>query len=199
MKTQGGSSVSDILKMEAQHDAMRSDMLKILELLNNARRHSLFQLQKIQILFKYLNWKQQEQIERNCGRNFSLKGIISPSLISGIKEDNLMPVPAERTASYVLQIKTARKNKVQFELVKARAGELISSIVKSAAVFNHQYAAVCRELFPFGVLSRIKRSIRRFFSHPYYSWRELRSLQNLAETAGLVLKMAEAPVLGAKR
>ena len=192
----------ELLNLEEQHEAMRIETLKALEALNNAKRHALFQLQKIQILFKYLSWKQQERISSHCDENFSLQKIHSLSssfpAFSRSSEQPAAPAAIERTSSYLRRVKTARVNMVQFGIIQARTGELIAAIVKSVDVFNYQYKTAYRKLFPLGLFSKLWRSFRRFFAHPYFSWQEIGCLQNLGITAGLVLKMAEAPVLGVR-
>ena len=199
MTKQPAPALSDLSALEELHEIKRVEALKALEALSNARRHAILQLQKTQVLFKYLNWKQQERIETMCGGSFSLQKIHSLSAFAfdrlGLAEESAAPVPLERSSSRLQRVKTARKNILLFGIVKERAGELIGAIVKSTAVFNQQYRAACRELFPLGFISKMSRSIRRFFDHPYFLWQELGSLGNLGAAAGFVLKMAEAPVL----
>jgi len=203
---------TELLNLEERHEVMRIEALKALEALGNAKRHALFQLQKIQILFKYLNWKQQERISSNCDGDFSLQKMrllsaFSPAF-SGLEKQpavpvvpalSAMPTAAGRTPSYLRRVKTVRKNMVQFGIIEARAGEIIAALIKAVDVFNYQYKTAYRELFPLGLFSKLWRSLRRFFDHPYFSWQEIGCLQNLGTAAGFVLKMAEAPVLGARR
>jgi hypothetical protein len=203
MTRQNSLPLPDLPALEKQHEAQRIKALEALEALQRARRNALLQLQKTQILFRYLNWKQQEQINSKCTEGFSLQKIYALSAASLPAVENtgnsLVPAITGLSASYLLKLKTVRKNIVQFGIVQARAHELIEAIVKSASVFNYQYKAACRELFPLGIFSRIRRHIQRFFHHPYFSWQEIGCLQNLGAAAGFVLKMAETPVLGARQ
>ena len=197
------------MTLEEQHEVQRIKALKALEALCAVRRHALLQLQKTQILFKYLHWKQQEHINSKCERDFSLQKMYAVSASALHNLDFAINIPAitEHSAaaggltgaSQVQKVKTARKNIVQFGIIQARADELIEAIAKSVAVFNHQYKTACRELFPLGFISRFRRHIRRFLHHPYYDWQEIGCLQNLGVAAGLIFKMAETPVLGARR
>ena len=192
-----GSHAPELLKLEEEHEAKRKETLQTLEALENARRHALIQLQKTQIVFKYLNWKQQERIENLCGGIFSLQRIYSvANTNSGYMEESALPAAFERTASYLQRVKTTRKNILHFGIIQARAAELIEAIIISVSAFNHQYKTTNRELFPLGFISRIMRSIRKFFNHYYISWQEISCLENLGITAGYVLKMAEVPVSG---
>jgi hypothetical protein len=203
------------MTLEDQHEVQRIKALKALEALCAVRRHAILQLQKTQILFKYLHWKQQEHINSKCERDFSLQKMFAVS-VSALNNldfavNSAIPAIAEHGAaatdssrgftgvSQVQKVKTARKNIVQFGIIQARADELIEAIAKSVAVFNHQYKTACRELFPLGFISKLRRHIRRFLHHPYYDWQEIGCLQNLGVAAGLIFKMAETPVLGARR
>jgi hypothetical protein len=204
MTKQTRSSVTDLDALEEQHEIKRIETLKALEALNKVRHHAFLQLQKSRVLFRYLNWKQQELVNsRSAGGDFSFQTIFTTSA-AGLNNQEFIsntavPVIAERTASYLQKIKTARKNIIQFGIIEARVNELIGVIVKTTAVFVHQYKATYRELFPLGFISKIRRHIRQFFHHPYFSWQEIGCLQNLGKTAGFVFKMAETPVLGAGR
>jgi hypothetical protein len=195
--------IADTHIPEEQYDAKRARALKALEALDNSRRYALLQLQKTHILFKYLNWKQQESINTYGGGSFSVQKMralsANPRVDVELTESVVTRIPAEKTASYVQRAKTLRKTMLQFDMVEARAGELTAAIVKAAAAFNHHYKSVYRELFPLGIVSKARRSIRRFFDHPYYDWREVSCLGGLGAAAGFVLKMAEAPVVGARR
>ena len=218
MTQQPNRSANELALLEEQHETHRKATLKALEALSAVRRQSLFQLQKTQILFRYLNWKQQEHIECHCNGAGSLQRIyaVSTASLAGreigesgaaaeIAGNAAMTVITEcsrhtpGTASYLNKVKTVRKNIVQFKAIQARAHELIEAVAKSTAVFNHQYKTVCRELFPLGFVSKLRRSIRRFFRYNYYNWKEIGTLQNLGTAAGFVLKMADAPVLGVRR
>ena len=194
-------SAPELCKLEEEHEKKRLETQKALEALSNARHLALIQLQKTQVFFKHLNWKQQERIDTICGGNFSLQRLYSISsnntgIVTGIPDEPALPVSSARTASYVQHLKTMRKNILHFGIIEARARELIEAIVKSALVFNHQYRTACRELFPLGFISIMVRNLRRFFNRHYFSWQEISCLGNLGIAAGFVLKMAEIPVSG---
>ena len=203
MTQQQSRSALELSCLEKQHEAQRIKTLEALNALSDIRRHALLQLQKPQILFKYLNWKQQEHINSTNNGDFSLQRMyaLSASVLNtaGFTAHSAVPVIAERTASYLQKVKTARKNIVQFGIIEARANELIQAIAKSAVVVKHQYKTACRELFPLGFISRIGRHIKRFFHHPFYTWQEIGCLANLGMAAGFVFKMAEAPIFGERR
>ena len=189
MNKHPGSSSLDLLQLEKEHEKKRKETLKALENLKNARRLAFFQLHKTIFLFKYLNWKQQERIDALCGGNFSLQRIYSIAAASADRsdqsqaagtvftEETKLPVSADRTASMLARIKIARQNILQFGIIEARAVELTEAIIKSVAVFNHQYRTTLRELFPLGFISRLIRSLRRYFNHNYFSWQEMGSLE----------------------
>ena len=208
MAKQASRSAADLGSLEEQHEIKRIETLKALEALGKAKHHALLQLQKTQILFKYLNWKQQEHIKRLNDGSLSLQKIYSVSASafnnpaaaadSAIAEFTQHTLSLPGAASFLQKVKTVRKNIVQFGILEERANELIRAIVKSTVVFNHQYQAAYRELFPLGFFSKARRYIGQLFHHPFFSWQEMGCLQNLGKAAGFVLKMAETPVLGVR-
>ena len=190
------------MDLEELHDSKYKETLKALEVLAGTKRHALVQLQKTQILFKHLKWKQQEFINNRLEGNFLIQSIYENQ--SQTAAGGLLPelagqlVPAARS-SQVQRTRAVRKNLLQFGIIQARAAELIEAIAKSTAVFNCQYKACCRELFPLGCISRLFRRVRQLFNYPYFSWKDMGSLQNLGMAAAFVVKMAEAPVIGGQR
>ncbi|MCL1927875.1 MAG: hypothetical protein FWG07_03660 [Treponema sp.] len=203
MTRQVSRSETDLDALEEQHEIKRIETLKALETLGEVRRHALLQLHKTRILFRYLNWKQQEHISSRSSGDIPLQAIFTSSASAVNNPDSAIntavPVIVKSTASYLQKVKTVRKNIIQFGIMEARVHELIGVIVKSTAVFNHQYKTTYRELFPLGFISKVQRHIRQLLHHPYFSWQEIGCLQNLGRAAGLVLKMAETPVLGARQ
>jgi len=189
----------DFLNLTELYETKRAEALRNMEVLNGARRQALIQLRTIHALFKNLNRKQQAFINACCVVNYTPKKIAAISEFPSFAEyPDFGGVPQFPSGIRQKQIKTIRKNILQLGVIQARAEELFKAIVKSAAVFNRQYKTACRELFPLGFISRLWRSLKRFFSHPYFSWQEMGCLQNLGTAAGFVLKIAETPVLGGR-
>ena len=207
------------MDLEELHEAKHTETLKALEALAAVKRHALAQLQKTQILFKHLNWKQAEFINSHFEGNYYLEHIYNAKGDRSVNDRTAAgntasrtAEPGSRSAGIITQLtpvplvvpprstrvqkeRIARNYILQCGIIQARAAELIETISKSVAVFNSQYKTCCRELFPLGFISRFLRKIRQLLNHSYYSWKDMESLKNLGLTALLVLKIAEVPVV----
>jgi len=187
-------------ELEALHESKHEQAARALELLLKIRNRALFQLQKVNAFFNLLTPLQKDTINRQFeSGSLILEEIIQRSAIP-FEEQNRqgkmtvkLPVLEGRSVS-LKRVSLAKKNILQFGLICSRADELAGTITRAIKVFDRQYKAACHYLFPFGFFSRIWRNIRRIFSFPYFSRRDLGTLRNLGAAAGFVLRMAEAPV-----
>jgi hypothetical protein len=200
-RTGAGALAVTLSELEALHESRHGEAAKALELLLTIRNRALFQLQKINFFFNLLTPLQKDAINRQFeSGSFILEEIIERSAIP-FEEQNLqkrkmtmaLPVLEGRPVS-IKRLAMAKKNILQFGAICARAGELANTITKAIKVFDRQYKTACRNLFPFGFFSKIWRNIRRFFSFPYFTRRDMGTLRMLGAVSGFVLKMAEAPV-----
>ena len=187
--------------MEELHEKKRKETQIALEFLAIARSNALLQLQKTQILFKYLNWKQQGFINKELAGNCSLEEICTISITAPESPAGLIPYTAgivALPAGKIQRINALRKNMLQFGIIQARAAELIETTAKSTTVFRRQYKTCCSKLFPLGAVSRIQRNLKRVFNQPYFSWQDMRHLKDLGLAAAYVLKIAETPIMGSR-
>jgi hypothetical protein len=188
--------------LEALHEAKRNETAQALEALLDIRNHALFELQKTKGLFMYLSPAQQDIINRQFEPgSFLLEEIIRRCALPLMEKPGRSSVTVQLPAlagslrpNSLKRITAVRKNILQFGIIRSRAAELAGTLARSVMVFNHQYRSARRELFPLGVFSLLLRNIRRFFSRPYFTSRDLGYLRNLGAAAGFVLKMAEAPI-----
>ena len=193
----GNSNASGL---EALHETKRNETARALEALLDIRNRALFELQKTGSLFTYLSPAQQDIINRQFEPgSFLLEEIVRRCTLpltekSGKITVQLPALAGPQRFNSIKRIAAVRKNILQFGIIRSRAVELAGTLAKSITVFNNQYKSAHRELFPLGVLSRLRRNIRRFFSRPYFTRRDLGYLRNLGAAAGFVLKMAEAPI-----
>jgi hypothetical protein len=188
--------------LEALHETRRNETAQVLEALLGIRNRALFELQKTGSLFMYLSPAQQDIINRQFEPgSFLLEEIVRRSALPLVEKPGrgrvtvqLPALAGSRRPNSLKRIATVKKNILQFGVIRSRAAELAGALAGSVTAFNHQYKTARRELFPLGILSRLWRNIRRFFSRPYFTRRDLGYLRNLGAAAGFVLKMAEAPI-----
>jgi len=206
-------------ELEELYKKNRNKTLETIEYLEKTRHQALMQLQKTQILFKYLNWKQQELINNRLGHYKSpdsiKNGFGNFSIMDLYKQDLYKPQLPNQNAQGMIaplingamvlpsgklqRTKVLRQTILQLGIIEARARELIEAVSKSASVFNYQYNLCIRKLFPLGFLSRIWRSIKRYCNRPYFTLHDMGHVSNVGLAAGFVLEMVYTPVLGSRR
>jgi len=88
-----------------------------------------------------------------------------------------------------------KKQLFQLDLLELRCRELISSLNKSLEAFRHESGIIRRKIYPFGVFSIIRRSVRSLSGSPYFSYRDMDHVSALGNITGLVLKIADSPLI----
>jgi hypothetical protein len=92
-------------------------------------------------------------------------------------------------------IDSLRKSLVQLDLLEKRCRELILSINKALAAFRYEAKIINRKIYPFGVLSFCHRSLRNLLGNTFFTFRDMDGISNLCKITGLVLKIADAPLI----
>ena len=92
-------------------------------------------------------------------------------------------------------IDTVKKKLLQLDLLELRCRELIQSIKKALEAFRHELKIIRRKIYPFGIFSFFHRSLRRILGGTYFSFRDLADIEALGKITGLVLQIADSPVV----
>jgi len=92
-------------------------------------------------------------------------------------------------------IDAVKKKLLQLDLLELRCRELIQSIKKALEAFRHELKLIRRKIYPFGIFSSFRRSLRRLFGGTYFSFRDLADVAALGTITGLILNIAESPVV----
>lgn len=173
------------------------------------KRTSLLVLAKANRFTRHLTGRQRQI----CGVSYRVGEIterinqvnrLSPVIFDGEAENSgIGDLPNEARSRRALKqkglvvlrmIDNARKNLLQLDLLETRLRELVLSINKAMEVFRFEYRNISRKLFPRGVFSRFRRSLRNFFGRGYFSFRDMKDLAALGTITGSVLKIADATV-----
>ena len=114
------------------------------------------------------------EIRSDCANSLELKqrGITVIKLIDGVK-----------------------KKILQLELLELRCRELLLSIDKAMKAFRHESRIIRRKIYPFGLFSLIYRALRNLLGKTYFTIRDMEDLSALGNITGLVLKMADSPLI----
>ena len=88
-----------------------------------------------------------------------------------------------------------KKNLLQLDLLEKRCRELIVSINKALEAFHYEYKIINRKIYPFGIFSFCHRSLRRLWGSTYFTFRDMDGISALGSITGLVLKIADAPLI----
>ena len=121
----------------------------------------------------------------------TIAGILSclPAEFRNLRELKRMGLAIIKIIDFV------KKIHLQLDLVEKRCKELILSINKAIEAFRHEFNIIYRKLFPFGIFSVIRRSYRRLRGNTYYSFRDMDGISALGNITGLVLKIANSPII----
>ena len=92
-------------------------------------------------------------------------------------------------------INRLKKTLLQLDLLEKRCRELILSINKALEVFRHEFKIIYRKIYPFGFFSFVHRSLRRLFGNNYFTFRDMDEVSALGYFTGLVLKIADSPLI----
>jgi len=87
-----------------------------------------------------------------------------------------------------------RKKILQFDLLELRCRELIQAINKSLEAFRHESKITRGKLYPCGIFSMCRRSVRGVFGTGYFTHQDMKELSALGSITFSVLKIADCRV-----
>lgn len=134
-------------------------------------------------------------IFRNNDEINSIERIQIPGADSGLKTEAGRRELKQMVLAVVSLIDQIKKQLLQLNILELRCRELISSINKAMEAFRHEERIVRRKIYPFGVFSLLRRSVRSFAGLPYFSSRDMNDIAALGNITGLVLKIADSPLV----
>lgn len=91
-------------------------------------------------------------------------------------------------------IDNIKKSLLQIDLLALRCRELILAIDKGMEAFRHEFAAIRRKIYPFGIFSVLYRYLRALGGGAYFSFRDMEDMTALGSVTGDVLKIADTPL-----
>ena len=202
--------------LESLHGKLLKRKLELKKLLEEAaarKREALLVLAKANRLTRHLTGNQRHTagISYQLGEIKARINQISPVLFKNPHEDAELAnsvqkrnLPADcinsqkiKQTAYelIVLIDKIKKQLLQLDLLERRCKELISSINKAMEAFRHEAGNVRRKIYPFGVFSRLGRSVRNLAGSSYFSYRDMDEVSALGNITGLVLKIADSPLI----
>lgn len=101
----------------------------------------------------------------------------------------------EATAKALAAIGQYTELTLTLAAVERRATEVSRSIRKATSTFENQFRITYRGLFPYGVMSKAFRYVRRLFGGKYFSEGDLRQISPLLQIAAGMAELVDARIM----
>ena len=101
----------------------------------------------------------------------------------------------QRGLLILAMIDRVKEKLLQLDILEARLRELILSLEKAMEAFCHEARIIRREIYPFGVFSRLRRGVRVLWGRAYFTLRDMERISDLGIMTSHVLKIADSPIM----
>ena len=204
---------STLDSLDAEFSKRKQELRRLLEQTAARRREALLTLARANRLTMHLTGHQRYTI----GLSYQLSEIkarisqTSPALFKNSIEDagvneiiqvrTLLEDKSSRrelkqiVLAIINLIDRIKKQLLQLDLLEMRCRELILSINKALEAFRHEAGIIRAKIYPFGVFSLLHRSLRTLLGSSYFSHRDMKDVAALGNITGLVLKIADSPLV----
>jgi hypothetical protein len=190
----------------------KQELKKLLEETAWRRKEAIGLLLKANGLTKYLTGRQRQitglsyylgEIKAKLNLASSFQNGQSDIVIGdknetqpSIQEDCRSSPELKRSGlAVILMIDQVKKSLLQLDVLELRCRELIASLNKALEAFRHESRRIHKSIYPLGVLSVFYRFIRSLAGKTYFTFRELDGIAELGNITGLVLKIADSPLV----
>jgi hypothetical protein len=95
----------------------------------------------------------------------------------------------------ILMIDRIKKSLLELDVLEMRCRELTTSLNKAMAAFRCESRRIHRSIYPLGFISVFCRFLRHLAGRTYFTFRDLNGIADLGNITGLVLKIADSPLL----
>jgi hypothetical protein len=193
----------ELKKLLEEAAVRRKEALELLVKANGLTRHLTGRQRQITGLSYYLG---EIRTKLNLAKSFQNgqsdtvfvmedKNEILP-LIPAIPEDCRSSIELRRNGVAVISmIDQVKKSLLQLDVLEMRCRELLASLNKALAAFRHESRRIHRSIYPLGFISIFYRFLRRTAGKTYFTFRDLDGIADLGNITGLVLKIADSPLV----
>jgi hypothetical protein len=95
----------------------------------------------------------------------------------------------------ISMIDQVKKSLLQLDILEMRCRELMASLDKSLEAFRHESRRIHKSLYPLGFISFFFRFLRHLAGKTYFTFRDLDGIADLGNITGLVLRIADSPII----
>jgi len=95
----------------------------------------------------------------------------------------------------ISMIDQVKKSLLKLDVLELRCRELLAALNKALAAFRHESRRIHRSIYPLGFFSFFYRFLRRVAGKTYFTFRDLDGIADLGNITGLVLKIADSPLI----
>jgi hypothetical protein len=191
----------------------RQKLKKLLEETAGRRKEALELIEKANGLTRHLTGRQRQitglsyhlgEIKAKLKLAISFQN--SQSNIVFVEDNNeiILSIPEDCRTSLELRrnglavismIDHVKKSLLQLDILEMRCRELMASLNKSLEAFRHESRRIHKSLYPLGFISFFFRFLRRLAGKTYFTFRDLDGIADLGNITGLVLKIADSPMI----
>jgi len=191
----------------------KQELKKLLEETAVRRKEALELLAKANVLTRHLTGRQRQitglsyhlgdlKAKLNFAGSFKYGQDDNIFVIEG-KNEIQLSIPDCRSSlelrrnglAVISMIDQIKKSLLQLDVLEMRCRELLASLNKALAAFRHESRIIHRSVYPLGFISFLYRFLRRVAGKTYFTFRDLDSIADLGSITGLVLKIADSPLI----
>jgi len=178
----------------------RKEALELLVKANGLTRHLTGRQRQVAGLSYYLG---EIKAKLNLAKSFQ-NGQSDTVFVMEDKNEIQRPIPEDCRSSLELKrnglavismIDQVKKSLLQLDVLEMRCRELLASLNKALTAFRHESRRIHRSIYPLGFISVFYRFLRRTAGKNYFTFRDLDGIADLGNITGLVLKIADSPLI----
>ena len=198
-------------ELHERYEKRKALVLKLLEEAAEARRRAMLELGKASRITRRLTAYQRRELGFSLPGELSGSGRAQGGAVSGKSEKtrNLAPSPPPlfpetfqnrrelRECEYriVSMIDDLKNKLLRLSILEMRCREILLSLGKVMKAYDYEYRRAIKSIYPFAVISRIYKALRRFWGRAYFTGRDLAELAVIGRLGADIIKMAESPIL----
>jgi len=192
----------------------KQELKKLLEEVAGRRMEAFELLAKANALTRYLTGRQRQitglsyhlgeiKAKMNLTKSFQ-NGQSDTVFVVEDKNEIQRSIPEDCRSSPELKrnglavismIDHVKKGLLQLDVLDMRCRELMSSLNKALTAFRHESRKIHRSIYPLGFISFLYRFFRRAAGKTYFTFSDLDGIADLGNITGLVLKIANSPLI----
>jgi hypothetical protein len=178
----------------------RKDALKLLAKANGLTRHLTGRQRQITCLSYHLGELKAKLNSVNSFQNsqndtvfiFEEKSEIQLSIPDDCRS---FPELRRNWLAVISMIDQVKKSLLQLDVLEMRCRELLVSLNKALAAFRRESRSIQKSIYPLGLISFLYRFLRRAAGKTYFTFRDLDGIADLGNITGLVLRIADSPII----